>query len=266
MIEQNENALATNIESQGTETKTRTEANLDYQKNIANLVEANALLTKAIKVLKGYYDKILKDDSFAQMKDKPNPGETWAEGGFKGQSEDGNSAITMLEFILSETEKEELNAHDQERKDQHNYEDSMAELKEDERTFGQNIADFKLQQAQLKKKLLGHEEDYKATKADKEALENFLAKIKDGCDFITKNIDDRKENRATEKESLEGAVTLIKGTPAYLTYEDEAHNESLGDCLSICNGNEDHVDCKACLAKVTVPGYCAGHPDTTGCE
>lgn len=28
---------------------------------------------------------------------------------------------------------------------------------------------------------------------------------------------------------------------------------------------KEHVECKACLAEVEVPGYCAGHPGTQGC-
>merc|ERR1719473_81039 len=171
MIEQNENALATNIESQGTETKTRTEANLDYQKNIANLVEANALLTKAIKVLKAYYDQILKEESLAQIRrGEPETPDTWDEGGFKGQSGDGNSAITMLEFILDETKKEEAAAHDQERQDQHSFEDDMAELKKDQEKKQDAIADLQLKLAEAKKTLLGKEEDLEKTEADKAAI------------------------------------------------------------------------------------------------
>ena len=48
-----------------------------------------------------------------------------------------------------------------------------------------------------------------------EAIENYLEKIKPGCDFITENFDLREENRATETTALEKAEGLIKDTPAY---------------------------------------------------
>mmetsp|Transcript_22973 Transcript_22973/g.53011 ORF Transcript_22973/g.53011 Transcript_22973/m.53011 type:complete len:83 (+) Transcript_22973:1-249(+) len=80
------------------------------------------------------------------------------------------------------------------------------------------------------------------------------------------NIDKRDQHRATEKQSLETAVTKIKATPAYQDAMAAAHTESLGDCADVCKAQgEDHVECKACLAKVTVPGYCAGHAGTVGC-
>merc|ERR1711998_34539 len=116
-----------------------------------------------------------------------------------------------------ETKKEESAAHDQERQDQHSFEDDMAELKADQKQTQDTIADLQLKLAETKKTLLGKEEDLKKTEADKAAIEAYLEKIKDGCDFITTNFDTRTTNRGTEKEALEGAVTLIKGTPAYLT-------------------------------------------------
>merc|ERR1740129_2715007 len=104
-----------------------------------------------------------------------------------------------------------------------------------------------------------------ATEREKGALEEYLTKIKPGCDFITDNLQTRKDNRVEETEALKNAKSLIEGTPVYIDAVNAAHNETLGDCLSICAGNEEHVDCKACLAGVTVPGYCAGHQNTTGC-
>lgn len=89
--------------------------------------------------------------------------------------------------------------------------------------------------------------------------------IKPGCDFISENLALRDTNRANEKLALENAVGLIKGTPAYTNAMAEAHEESLGDCKDICAANEAHAECKACLAKVSVPGYCAGHAGTPGC-
>merc|ERR1719461_2441617 len=59
LIANDEEALVENSENQKSETATRTEENLDYQKNIANLVEAETLLTRAVDVLKAYYSKIV---------------------------------------------------------------------------------------------------------------------------------------------------------------------------------------------------------------
>merc|ERR1740129_377095 len=119
--------------------------------------------------------------------------------------------------------------------------------------------------AQKEAELLAKGKTLAATEREKGALEEYLLKIKPGCDFIIDNLQTRTDNRVEETEALRNAKSLIEGTPAYIEAVNAAHNETLGDCLSICAGSEEHVDCKACLAGVSVPGYCAGHQNTPGC-
>jgi len=266
LIANDEQSLVENTESQKTQTADRTEENLVYQKNIANLVEAETLLTRAVHVLKAYYSKILEAGSLLATNKQPAPPETWEEGGYKGQSGKGGSdAITMIEHILKETKGEETQAHSDEMKAQHDYEDAMEDLKKEEKELEENLAKLKVELAEAEEDLLGKQAEHKATVAEKEAIEAYLLKIKPGCDFITENIELRKANRKDEEEALKGAVKLLKESPAYQTWVAEDHNETLGDCLSICAPDEEDVKCKACLAKVSIPGYCAGHPGTKGC-
>jgi len=272
-IEATEQSLTENYNSQVTETKDRTEENMAYQKDIANLVEAEALVTKAIEILTKYYAqvaKMLEVSALVQVdkasgKDDPAPPDTW-EDIYKGQSaEGGHGAIEMLEFILKESKAEEEKAHSDELASQHSYEDSMQELKDSETTLQETLVNLKETLAEKQKEKKMKEEDLEKTEAEKAALEAYLLKIKPGCDFITGNIDKRKASRVKETASLESARGLLQGSAVYKEAEADAHQESLGECQSICEKSEDHVDCKACLAKTSVPGYCAGHPATTGC-
>jgi len=109
------------------------------------------------------------------------------------------------------------------------------------------------------------EEEHKKTTKDRDAVENYLAKIKKGCDFITTHFEERETNRGTEAEALDRAYELIEDTPAYKSAVAEAHVEGFGDCKEPCVEDEDHVKCKACMAEVTIPAYCAGHKGTSGC-
>merc|ERR1719327_1660994 len=126
----------------------------------------------------------------------------------------------------------------------------MAALKKQEADSQKNLANMQETLAEKEKELLETQEDLKATTADKEAIEAYVAKIKPGCDFITKNFDLREKNRKTEKDALEKAVGLIKGTPAYKTFTDESRVESYGDCKEPCVKDEADVKCKACMADV----------------
>lgn len=265
-ITNSEVSLKQNYENQLSETKDRTEDNLEYQGNIANLVEAQGLLGRAVVVMTKYYDKIRAEikAGLIQTKDQPAPPETW-EDDFKGQSEGGNSAISMLEFILSESKKEEQLAHKTENESQHGFEDSMASLKSEEASLQESLAALKLDLAGKEKTLIEKKRDHEKTEEEKAALEAYLEQIKPGCDFITTNIDHRKGSRVEEKAALEKAVTFLTATPVYKDAMESAHQESLGICKDTCNKSDDHVDCKSCLAGVSVPGYCAGHPSTAGC-
>merc|ERR1719231_1029603 len=265
-IKEAEESLESCVNSQKTETKERTEANLLYQADIKNLVAAEDILAKAIKALRKYYDKLeerMSGYEFLQLREDPAEPESW--GNYEGQSSKGGDAIQMLEFILDETKKEETEAHSDEENSQHNYEDSMADLKQEEADLEETLASLHETLAAKEEELLMRKKEHKATTADKEAIEAYLLKIKPGCDFITEHFEEREENRATETTAMERAVDLIKDTPAYKTAEAEKHVEGFGDCKDKCVDNEDHVECKACMADTTIPGYCAGHAGTPGC-
>merc|ERR1719456_455761 len=142
----------------------------------------------------------------------------------------------------------------------------MADLKKEQAELSESLAKLQEELAEKEKLLLETREDLSVTEKELKAVERYLAKIKPGCDYIAENFEIRTENRGKEKEALEKAIELLKGTPAYKAAVNAAEQEALGDCRDICNAEgQDHAKCKACLAGVSVPGYCAGHADTTGC-
>jgi len=267
-IQETEKSLETNVASQKSETAERTEENLAYQKDVRALVKAQGILTKAIDVLKAYYDDLAKKiaNGEALVQEDPQAGEAWkGDGDFTGQSSKGNAVISQLEFILDETVKEETAAHSDEKTSQHDYEDSMQTLTDEQAASEKSLSTLQETLATTEKDLLDAQESLKDTTADKESIEDYLTKIEPGCDFITTNFDLREKNRATEKTALEKAIRLIKATPAYKTAVNEATVESYGDCKEPCVKDVDHVKCKSCQADVTIPAYCAGHKGTKGC-
>merc|ERR1719379_2890641 len=59
-IEDTETALSENKEAQTSETKLRTEENMEYQADVKNLQAAAGILKKGTKVLTTYYDDLAK--------------------------------------------------------------------------------------------------------------------------------------------------------------------------------------------------------------
>jgi len=261
-----EQLLQDNHNDQVTQTAQRHDENQLYQKDISNLVDAQDLLQRAIVVLRKYYAKIDAEFRSQLQEDASSLQQSIKKDPYEGQRDGSRSAVSMLEFILKETKAEEKAAHDDELTAQHAYEDAMSELTKQEGEMKTILTDIETDLAQKTRDLQVKQKNRNTVHKEKVALEKYLEDIKPGCDFITTNIDTRKAHRQEETTALSQAETFIKNSPVYASAVAEAHAESLGECLSICTDEgEDHVKCKACRKKTSVPGFCAGHPSTRGC-
>jgi len=277
-IKDSEKQHTENEESQAKETDMRGEENGRYQQNIRDLQEAQDLLANAAAVLKDFYKHLEKEAEeedeeavlLQRRREDPAPPETWADedsgaGGFKGQSEKGQDVIALIEEIKDEVNKEEMEAHEAEKEAQHGYEDSMKTIKEEQEELEKTLADLKAELTEKKAELKEKQADHEKNVDSKEAVEAYLEKIKPGCDFISENYDTREKNREAEIKALEGAIELLKQSPGYTRAAASAEEKSWGACKEVCAGQKEHAECKACLAGVSVPGYCAGHAGTEGC-
>jgi len=265
-IADTQTSLAENQKSQEFNTAERKKENAAFKDDVGHLTEAEKIVTNAISVLTKYYDTILKDGSFfLQRREEPAPPETWS-GEYTGQSEKGSSAIDLLKDILKNTKEEHATAITDEETAQADYDAEMERLKTEEKEAQTSLARLENDLASSEETLFQKRSDRKNTDATKESLEKYLKGIKPGCDFITTNFDDRKSSRLAERDALEKAVDLLKDTAAYKNAKAKEHDASMGECLNDCKeAGESHVKCKACLAKTSIPGYCAGHADTEGC-
>lgn len=212
--------LKTSIANQEAATASRAKENQDYQQNIADLQVAQNLIKHAIKVLNTYYDKI----SFVQEQRNGATAvaaPTYDVGAYAGQSKKKSSVMTLMQKMLKSVEDSETEAHKTEHKAQTAFEDLMAKETANEGLQKKTIKDLKKNLAETSLSL----DESKALLADaseqQAAAKKYLLEIKPGCDFITANLDKRKANRAAEKASLDNAVKLIKGTPAYQKFESE---------------------------------------------
>lgn len=264
-------SLEENSDAQVAAFQTRSKENALYKQAIINGREVQDLINKAAHELRFYYKRLAEEKGANEHAERTLTGEKSAvaetgEGFSDGQSANGDKAIKLLEGILEDALKEEAEVQKDEHAAHDDYEKYSAEMIEGQHNMEKNIVRMTDEKAQKEKELLQAETDNKQTKADKKAIEDYLKSIKAGCDFITEHFDHRESSRADESGALKSAISLLKDTPAYKSAVAAQHQEDLGECKDICNENtEEHVKCKACLAKTSVPGYCAGHADTVGC-
>jgi len=261
-----EEALVENTGAMKEATDQRRTENLDYQELVANTSEARALLAKAIAMIENYYATAYQEATAALLQEDPAPPEMGGRAPM-GTEEKGAEVVTMLKFLLGEVEKEEASAHQTEQKAQSDYEDDMTQLKQTEADLQDALAGLQEELAEAEKTLVNKRSELAQTVKDKDAIVASLEQIKPGCDFITTNFDTREQYRASETAALERAVELLQGSPAYVAAKEAEKQESWGDCKEVClESGETHAKCLACNAKVSVPGYCAGHAGVAGCE
>merc|ERR1719408_1218439 len=136
----------------------------------------------------------------------------------------------------------------------------MNDLKTQEAACLETIADLTEGLASTEKTHL----DLEKTTKEKKAVEAYLLKIKPGCDFITENIDARKDARSKETDALNTAKDKLMGTPAYKSAAAAEEKMMLGKCADPCS-DKTSVECKACVAGTSVTGYCAAHKGEAGC-
>jgi len=213
------------------------------------------------------YTKVFDEENsvgLIQRREDPAPPESFSSES-ADQSEKGGDVVSQLQFIISEAREEEAQAHRDEESAQHNFEDEITTLKSQEATNLETIASLQESIADEEKALLATREDHAKTEAEKKAIQNYLFKIRPGCDFITSNIDTRKGNREAETTSLQNSIDKLKSTPQYKEAKAKADKEALGECADKCVGAMESLACKACQDGTSESGYCAAHSDFAGC-
>lgn len=264
-IADTEESLKTNLKNQGEQTDKRREENLEYQKDVHNMEDCINTIKKAEETLKEYYDALDNEQiGFLQISDDPDAPDTF-EGDYKGQNEQAKKVLKLLGDLRKATVDENNSEHDAERKSQHDYEDSMADLTEAEEDLKESIVKLNKDLTSKEKELDAKFEEETVTEKEKIAIERYMEKIKPGCDFVLNKYDERKKARTAETKALNTAKDKLKGSPAFKSAQQKAKEDGFGDCKADCVKNEAGAKCKACLAGISVPGYCAGHKGAPGC-
>jgi len=204
----------------------------------------------------------------AKGKEDPDLPDTWEEESEIGNENKATDVVSMITYIYDKTVEEEHDVHDVEEADQHSFQDEMAELKSEEQSIKDSITDMEDEIAEKENNIEETHKEREATELEQKNTERYIEEIKPGCDFIDENIETRKENRAAEIKSLNGALSAMEGTPAFKEAAAEEERQMYGSCADLCmgDGKKDSLDCKACMEGVTIPAYCALHKETAGCE
>merc|ERR1719482_2032502 len=184
--------------------------NKDFQGVVADQRETAKLLTNALNVLKGFYDKALVQTSAGtnQPAGPPPPP------GFKKyeKSSGAGGVMGMLEQIVSETKTMEADAIKAETDAQKAYEtfvkDTNASIEEKQREITNKTGE----KAEAEVDLTAAQEARTTALNEQQQNENEKADLHKSCDFTLDNFDARQAALDQEMEGLAEAKSVLHGS------------------------------------------------------
>jgi len=187
--------------------ETREKENVEFQETVADQRATQKLLTQALEVLKGFYDKKAKAAALAQKgKQTPPPG-------FKAYEKNKSSGgvMGMIQTIIDDAKKEEQETITSEADAQKAYEtfvkDTNASVEEKTKAIIAKSEEL----GKAKEEKVKSEETLAKTMTDLEGLSQEAAALHGECDFVLKNFEIRQSSRMAEMEALKQVKAILSG-------------------------------------------------------
>jgi len=187
----------------------REKENKDFQTTVADQRETQKLLTQALNVLKGFYDKKDKGTALVQQEPAGPP----PPPGFKAYEKQSGSGgvMSMLEQIISDAKRLEADAIKAETDAQKAYEEFVKDTNNSIDTKNRDITNKSEEKATAEQDKTAALEDKDTATSEKTQLQNEATDLHSSCDFVLKNFDIRQEARDQEVEALRQAKAILSG-------------------------------------------------------
>merc|ERR1719478_1423495 len=182
--------------------------NKDFQQVVADQRETQKLLTNALNVLKGFYDKAFVQTKQGQPAGPPPPP------GFKKyeKSSGAGGVMGMLEQIIAETKTMEADAVKAETDAQKAYESFVKDTNASMEEKTRDITNKSEEKATAEQDKVAEEEALTTALNEQQELMNENADLHKSCDFTLENFDARQAALDQEMDGLREAKSVMKGS------------------------------------------------------
>jgi len=212
--------LATQIKALDTQvaeaTKARTEEHADFVETMAGNKAATELLSFAVNRLNKFYRPNLykappkvEVAALSQSGVAPPPPPE-ADLGYK-KKEESKGVMALIETIIKDLEKEDLELTGEEKGAQSMYEKFMAEAAEKRATMSQASVDKESALAETESDVLVSKDSFKEKKGAAMGLAKYVGSLHGECDWLLKYHGTRAAARTGEIESLDKAKAVLSG-------------------------------------------------------
>merc|ERR1719305_1222474 len=186
----------------------REKQNKEFQQTVADQRASQKLLTAALNVLKGFYEKKEKAALLQQEPAGPPPPPGFKE--YKKNAASGG-VMGMIQQIINDAKAMEAEAIRAEEDAQKAYEDFVKETNASVEAKTKDIVNKSEEKAQAETDLTQANEDKEGVLLELEQLSNYNAELHQSCDFVMKNFEIRQTARDEEIEALKQAKAILSG-------------------------------------------------------
>merc|ERR1740115_552168 len=185
----------------------REKQNKEFQQTVADQRASQKLLSAALNILKGFYEKRA---AFVQKQEPAGPP---PPPGFKEYKKNAaaGGVMGMIQQIINDAKAMEAEVIRAEEDAQKAYEDFVKETNASIETKNKDIANKSEEKARTETDLNQANEDKEAVLLELEQLSNYNAELHQSCDFIMKNFEIRQTARDEEIEALKQAKAILSG-------------------------------------------------------
>lgn len=199
------------------QTKMRKAENSEFQMVLGN----NNAVIQLLEMTKTRLNKFYNPDqeaqpaeaaaSFLQLSQRQPRGAPKADLNYNKKKEESSSVMEMLTMLVQSVNTNNLQAKDEEKNAQADYEAFMEESAKKRAEDSKGLSDKEGAKAELDGELGKAKEEQKAQKAMLRETEQELANLHSECDWLLKEYDVRAEARASETEALGKAASVLHG-------------------------------------------------------
>jgi len=218
----------------------REKENVEFQSTVADSRATQKLLTQALEVLKGFYDKKAAAAALMQEKSKQTP-----PGGFKPYEKNKSSGGVqgMIQQIINDAKTEEQETITAEADAQKAYESFVKDTNASIEEKTKDMVNKSEEKAKAEAEKIESAEHLEKTNTELKGLSEENADLHGECDFVLKNFEIRQSSRMQEMEALKQVKAILSGAK----FSDFMQSDAFADDGSSIvehgdDGSSDDVD------------------------
>lgn len=176
----------------------REKENVEFQSTVADQRATQKLLTQALEVLKGFYDKkasLAQQPAFKAYK----------------KNESSGGVMGMIQAIIDDAKNEENEVIKAEADAQKSYESFVKDTNASIEDKTKEMVNKSEEKAKAEEELVKTKETHEKTMLDLEGLSEEAADLHGECDFTLKNFEIRQSSRMQEMEALKQVKAILSG-------------------------------------------------------